>query len=89
MPLSTVKTALAAHCIVDALCLDCDGVWRLDRGAGRAAPEHARPKSAVALRVRVEKLPGDRLWSDVPLMVLVVATAGPYRGLGWSARVTT
>jgi hypothetical protein len=30
MPLPTVRTALAAHCTVDALCLDCDRVRRLD-----------------------------------------------------------
>jgi hypothetical protein len=38
-PLATVKTALAAHCNVDALCLNCDRVRRLDfvalAGAGR------------------------------------------------------
>ena len=30
MPLPTVRTALAACCVVDALCLECDRARRLD-----------------------------------------------------------
>jgi len=30
MPLPTVRTALAGYCLVDALCLECDRVRRLD-----------------------------------------------------------
>jgi hypothetical protein len=33
MPLPTVRTALAAHCVLDALCLECDRVRRLDLAA--------------------------------------------------------
>jgi hypothetical protein len=31
--LPTAGTALAAHSLVDALCLDCRRVWRLDLAA--------------------------------------------------------
>jgi hypothetical protein len=51
MPLPTVRTALAAYCLVDALCLECDRVRRLDL---RALPGWYRETPLRSLPLRCE-----------------------------------
>ena len=51
-PLTTVGTAIAAECIVDALCLDCDHIRRLDLPAPTARGMQDTPLIRLPLRCR-------------------------------------